>query len=79
MGESIHTINLSENLTLESGSLIRNNISGTSTGNGGEIQVTAQNLAIEDTSRIITFSQGVGNTGNITVNVEFFNLFQRLR
>jgi len=63
------TINLSENLTLESGSLIRNNISGTSTGNGGEIQVTAQNLAIEDTSRIITFSQGVGNTGNITVNV----------
>lgn len=64
------TINVSENLTLESGSLIRNNISEISSGNAGDIEISAQNLAINgDGSRIITFSQGnQANTGNIIIN-----------
>ncbi len=63
------TINVSDNLTLESGSLIRNNISADSSGNAGDISITAQNLTINDESGVVTFSQGAGNTGNITIGV----------
>lgn len=63
------TINVAENLTLRSGSLIRNNLSTVSSGNAGDILVTAKNLSLDDASRIVTISQGRGNTGNIELNV----------
>ncbi|MEL7408587.1 MAG: filamentous hemagglutinin N-terminal domain-containing protein, partial [Cyanobacteria bacterium J06558_2] len=63
------SLQIADTLTLESGSLIRNNISAQSFGNSGDILIEAQNLAINDGSRIITFSQGQGNTGNITADV----------
>ena len=63
------TINLTENLALRSGSLIRNNLSTVSSGNAGDILITAKNLSLDDVSRIVTISQGRGNTGNIELNV----------
>lgn len=71
------TINVSETLALESGSLIRNNLSGQSSGNAGDIEITAGNLTVEDESRVVTIAQGSGNTGNIFLDVtESINLNQ---
>lgn len=63
------TINVTENLALRSGSLIRNNLSQISSGSAGNILVAAKNLSLDDASRIVTFSEGRGNTGNIDLNI----------
>ena len=63
------TLNLAGNLTLRSGSLIRNNLSTVSSGSAGDILVTAANLSLDNASRIVTISQGEGSTGNIDLNV----------
>ena len=63
------TINATENLALRSGSLIRNNLSTISSGSGGDISIAAKNLSLDDVSRIVTLSQGQGNTGNIDLNI----------
>ena len=68
-------IDLTETLALRSGSLIRNNLSSVSSGNAGNIALAAKNLAIDDGSRIVTITQGSGNTGNIDLDVaESINL-----
>lgn len=63
------TVNLTETLALESGSLIRNNLSQISSGNVGNIAIAARDLTIDDASRIVTITQGSGNTGNIDLDV----------
>ena len=63
------TIELTETLALRSGSLIRNNLSSVSSGNAGNIAIAAKDLAIDDGSRIVTITQGSGNTGNIDLDV----------
>ena len=63
------TLDLTETLALESGSLIRNNLSSVSSGNAGNIAIAARDLAIDDGSRIVTITQGSGNTGNIDLDV----------
>ncbi len=63
------TVNASETVTLNSASLIRNNVSNISSGNGGNIALRATNLSLNDQSRLSTVSQGNGSTGDITLNV----------
>ena len=63
------TINVTENVGLESGSVIRNNVSGVSSGNAGNILITAKNLSLADNSRLSTISAGNGNTGSISLNI----------
>ena len=62
-------INATETVTLNSGSIIRNNISQTSSGDAGNIFITANSLSLADNSRLSTISAGNGNTGNITLNI----------
>ncbi len=62
-------INVSETIALESGSLIRNNLGENSSGNAGNIEITAQNLSLADDSRISTIAQSNGDTGNIVLQV----------
>lgn len=56
-----------ETVTLNQGSLIRNNVSDVSAGNGGNIRITATNLALNNQSEIATVSTGNGNTGDINI------------
>ena len=63
------TVNASSTVTLNSGSLLRNNVSNLSLGNAGDIEITATNLSLNDQSRLSTISQGQGNAGNISVDV----------
>jgi filamentous hemagglutinin family protein len=63
------TINVSDNVALESGSLIRNNISEITSGNAGDIQITAKNLSLADESQLSSISEGNGNTGNINLEI----------
>ena len=62
-------INVLEDVTLESNSLIRNNVNLDGFGNAGDIQVAAQNLTLTDDSRLSSISQGNGNSGNIKVAI----------
>ncbi|MEM8719136.1 MAG: filamentous hemagglutinin N-terminal domain-containing protein [Cyanobacteria bacterium P01_G01_bin.39] len=62
-------INVLENVTLESNSLIRNNVNLEGFGNAGNIQVTAEQLTLTDDSRLSSISQGNGNSGNIKVAI----------
>jgi filamentous hemagglutinin family protein len=63
------TINVSDNVALESGSVIRNNISEITSGNAGDIQITAKNLSLADESKLSSISEGNGNTGNINLEI----------
>jgi filamentous hemagglutinin family protein len=63
------TINATENLSLDSGSIIRNNLSNLSSGNTGNILITAKNLSLANNSRLSTITEGQGNAGNITLNI----------
>ncbi|MGD1921244.1 MAG: filamentous hemagglutinin N-terminal domain-containing protein, partial [Pleurocapsa sp.] len=62
-------INATENLTLNSGSILRNNLSQISSGNAGDILIAAKNLSLADSSRLSTISTGSGNTGSIDLNI----------
>jgi len=63
------TVDVAETVTLNSGSVIRNNISNISSGNGGKIEITATNLSLNDASRLSTISQGNGDTGDINLDI----------
>ena len=63
------TIDVTENVVLESASIIRNNVNLNGSGNGGDIQVNAQNLSLADNSRLSSITQGNGNSGNIKLVV----------
>lgn len=63
------TINALGNVALQSESLIRNNLSNISSGNAGDIQITAKNLSIDDASKLSTISEGQGNTGDINLDI----------
>ena len=62
-------VNAEESVTINSGSIIRNNVSQASLGNAGNILITAKNLSLADNSRISTISFGNGNTGAIALNI----------
>ncbi|MGL5074740.1 MAG: filamentous hemagglutinin N-terminal domain-containing protein, partial [Waterburya sp.] len=57
------TINAEDTVALESGSLIRNNMSEITSGNAGNIQITAKNLSLADESKLSSISEGNGNAG----------------
>ncbi|MGL6343056.1 MAG: hypothetical protein ACRC80_28450, partial [Waterburya sp.] len=63
------TINAEDTVALESGSLIRNNISEITSGNAGDIQITAKNLSLADESKLSSISEGNGDTGNINLEI----------
>ena len=62
-------VNATGSVTLDSDSVIRNNVSETSLGNAGNVLITAQNLSLANNSRLSTISFGSGNTGNINLNI----------
>ena len=62
-------INATETITLDSASIIRNNLSQISFGNAGDILISAKNLSLSDNSRLSTISAGNGNTGRIELNI----------
>ena len=64
------TINATETVTIDSGSIIRNNVSQVSSGNAGNILITAKNLSLAGNSRLSTISFSNGNTGAIALNIE---------
>lgn len=68
------TINATETVALDSGSTIRNNISQISSGNAGNIFVTAQNLSLADNSILLTNVMGLGDGGDIIINVSSLDL-----
>lgn len=63
------TVDVTEAITLSSDSIIRNNISNISAGNSGNIEITASNLSLNDTSRISTLALGSGDTGDINLDI----------
>ena len=62
-------INAAETVTLNSGSIIRNNLSAVSSGSAGNISIAAKNLSLADNSRLSTISDGNGNIGNISLAI----------
>ena len=62
-------VNASESVSLESGSIFRNNVNVNSAGNSGDIIITANNLSLADNSNISTTTQGNGNAGNINLDI----------
>ncbi|MBP0002615.1 MAG: S-layer family protein, partial [Cyanobacteria bacterium SBC] len=47
---------------------VETQVSETATGNGGHLNVTSPQIAINDGARLQTWSFGEGNAGNVTVN-----------
>ena len=62
-------VNASASISLESGSIFRNNVNANSAGNAGDIIISANNLSLADNSDISTATQGNGNAGNINLDI----------
>ena len=63
------TILATEDISLDGNSIIRNNVATGSTGDAGNINLSAVNLFLNGDSRISSTIQGNGNTGGVTISV----------
>ncbi len=59
-----------ENISLDGNSIIRNNVAPDSTGDVGNINLSAANIFLNGDSRVSSTVQGEGNTGGVIVNVD---------
>ncbi len=58
-------IDATGDINLSNGSLISNRLQGNTLGNGGNIEISTNSLALTNGSRITTVTQGLGEAGNI--------------
>ncbi|MCP2726933.1 DVUA0089 family protein [Limnofasciculus baicalensis] len=61
-------INATGDISISDKSLIANTVSSSALGNGGNIQITANSLALTSGGRIETITQATGKAGNIEIN-----------
>ncbi len=67
-------INATGDISLSDRSLIANTVSSGGLGNGGNIQITANSLALTSGGRIETITQAIGKAGNIEINTNNLNI-----
>ncbi|MGI0493752.1 filamentous hemagglutinin N-terminal domain-containing protein [Alkalinema pantanalense CENA528] len=68
------TVNAQENLQLNQGSAIANEVARGAIGQGGEIVITATNVQALEGSNIATRTAGGGNAGKVQVTANIINL-----
>ena len=73
------TIDATGDITLTQSSGIRNRVEALATGNGGAIEITANNLSVTEKSQIDANTAGQGNSGKMTINAADTVLLNGLR
>ncbi|HBE56993.1 MAG TPA: filamentous hemagglutinin [Cyanobacteria bacterium UBA11149] len=63
-------INATGDISISDKSLIANTVSSSALGNGGNIHITANSLALTSGGRIETITQATGKAGNIEINTK---------
>jgi large exoprotein involved in heme utilization and adhesion len=62
-------LNATEEVRLREASRIQNDVNGETIGNGGNLSITANSLAIDEGSQISASIFGTGNAGNVIIQV----------
>jgi filamentous hemagglutinin family protein len=64
------TVNAKNDVLIKGNSRIAGLVSLGAQGNGGDINITANSVSLQDNSIVAAFSQGKGNNGNITITAK---------
>ncbi len=67
-------INATGDISISDKSLIANTVSSSALGNGGNMNITANSLALTSGGRIETITQATGKAGNIEINTNNLNI-----
>lgn len=62
-------VNVANNVSFDNASFIVSNVAPGAVGNGGDVEINAGSLSLQNNSIFASLSQGTGNTGNVRLNI----------